>query len=61
KNEIQQFVSKMPIDVWKKYGMHQNKDHFALFGLKDSKVQELLTNGVKKKYLQHAHHFIGMM
>ncbi|CAG8590840.1 903_t:CDS:2, partial [Scutellospora calospora] len=38
KNEIQQFVGKTPIDVWKKYGMYQNKDHFVLFGLKDPKV-----------------------
>ncbi|CAG8550546.1 1904_t:CDS:2, partial [Cetraspora pellucida] len=26
------------------YGMYQNQDHFALFGLRDSKVQILLAN-----------------
>src|SRR5260364_4052 len=48
KNEIQQYVGETPIVVWKHYGMHQNKDHFGLFGLKDPKVQALLTNGAKK-------------
>ncbi|CAG8800905.1 16486_t:CDS:1, partial [Racocetra fulgida] len=48
KNEIQQFVDETPIVVWNSYGMHQNKDHFGLFGLKDPKVQALLTNRAKK-------------
>ncbi|CAG8723971.1 5383_t:CDS:1, partial [Racocetra fulgida] len=35
KIEIHQYVGETPTAVWIKYGMHQNKDHFALFGLKD--------------------------
>ncbi|CAG8830030.1 29065_t:CDS:1, partial [Racocetra persica] len=34
KNEIQQHVGKIPTIVWQEYGMFQNKDHLALFGLK---------------------------
>ncbi|CAG8435247.1 1822_t:CDS:2 [Scutellospora calospora] len=44
RNEVYQYVGEIPIIVWKKYGMHQNRDHLALFGLKDPKVQSLLTN-----------------
>src|SRR6185312_3622669 len=42
KNEIHQYVGEMPTIVWNKYGMCQNQDHLALFGLRYSKVQTLL-------------------
>ncbi|CAG8519670.1 27311_t:CDS:2, partial [Racocetra persica] len=44
RNEVHQYVGETPIVIWKKYGMHQNRDHLALFRLKDPKVQALLTN-----------------